>query len=133
MGFSTKLKAFREGRLKLEAVDCNRKAEGKFKDVEEKLVACIRLRAKAHTKDKTGLSWLFLKEKAAIHAEQLGCSDQFKASSGWLDNVLKRSGTVGINLHGEAMDMDPEKRIEIISKWKEEQFHPLVDKHNIPP
>ena len=47
--------------------------------------------------------------------------------------VLKRSCTAGIKLHGEAMEIDVEQRIATMNKWKEEQFHPLIEKFNVLP
>ena len=132
--FPKKLKAFKTGELKVEAVDFKRKAEGKFTEVAEKVIAYIKLHAKAYVKDKFGISWNLLKEKATGYAAKLGIQEkEFKASDGWLQGVLKHSGMTGIKLHGEAMEIDAEQRIAIINKWKEEEFHPLIEKHNVAP
>lgn len=132
--FSKKLKAFKNGELKVEAVDFKRKAEGRFKEIEDKVVAYMKLRAKAYVKDKCGLSWNLLKEKATGYAAKLGIPENdFKASDGWLEGVLKRSSMTGTKLHGEAMEMDAEQRIVALNKWKEEHFHPLIEEYNVLP
>ena len=104
VAFSTKLKAFKKGELKVEAVDFQRKREGKFPEVEGKIIDYLKLRAKSFAKDKLGVSFLFLKEKAMMFAQQLGV-EGFSASTGWLTNTLKRAGLVGVKLHGEGMDI----------------------------
>ena len=38
-----------------------------------------------------------------------------------------------IKLHGEAMEIDAEHCIATINKWKEDEFHPLIEKHNVAP
>ena len=121
--FQKKLKAFKEGTLKVKAVNFKRKSEGKFKEVEEKLIAHMKLRAKKFCKDELGLSWNFLLAKATGFAQTLGIEEgEFKASAGWLDKCLKRNGMVGIKLHGEAMEMPEQERRAIINKWKKEEF-----------
>ena len=117
----------------MEAVDFKRKPEVKFTEIEEKVIAHMKLRAKAYVKDECGISWNLLKEKATGHASKLGIQEKdFKAPDGWLQGVLKRSSMTGIQLHGEAMELDEEQHLSIINEWKEEQFHPLIDNHNVP-
>ena len=58
--------------------------------------------------------------------------ENFNASSGWLAKTLNRYDRVGINLHGEADDMDPEERQRVISEWKDKEFHPIIEKYDIP-
>jgi hypothetical protein len=103
-----------------------------FPDVEEKLVAYIDLRAKFYKRDKCGLSWDLLKIKARKFADDLGYKE-FRASNGWLRNTLKRHDKIGISLHGEADDVTLEDRLQVVDKWKMEEFHPLIDKYKVPP
>ena len=70
--FSKKLKAFKNGEIKVEAIDFKRKAEEKFTEIENKLIAYMKLRSKAYVKDKCEISWNVLKEKAMSYATKLG-------------------------------------------------------------
>jgi hypothetical protein len=65
-------------------------------------------------------------------AEDLGINN-FKALDGWLNRTLKRSGKVGISLHGEADDIVPEERYRIVEDWKTTTLHPLIEQHSVPP
>ena len=93
VAFSKKLKAFRNGDLKMEAVDFKRKAERKFIEIEDKLIAYMKLHSKAYVQNKCEISWNLLTEKATEYAAKLGIQEKdFKASDGWLQGVLKQSG-----------------------------------------
>ena len=59
--------------------------------------------------------------------------NEFCGSCGWIDNVMARNGIVGINLHGEASELDNDEQEKMMKEWKEKKFHPVIEKHNIPP
>ena len=134
VSFSKRLKAYKSGDLKVEAVDFVRKSEGKFTEVEEKIITYIKLRSASYHKDKLGLSFDFLKEKASKYAKEIGLDEgEFKASSGWLTRCLNRANLTGLKLHGEASEMPPEERKAIMDEWKSKEFHPLIEKFNVRP
>ena len=60
----------------MEAVDFKRKAGGKFTEVEEKVIAYNKLRARAYFKDKCEISWNFLNEKVTGYAVKLGIQEK---------------------------------------------------------
>ena len=65
------------------------------------------------------MSWSFLKENPRAYEldEESDKYQQFNASPGWISNLLKRHDMTGVNLHGEAEEMDKEKRIATMIKW----------------
>ena len=65
------------------------------------------------------MSWLFLQEKSRAYAldEESYEYQKFDASPGWISNLLKKHDVTGVNLHGEAEEIDEEKRIATMSKW----------------
>ena len=64
-------------------------------------------------RDKCGLSWALLHNKALLFAKQLVFGDEFKASNGWLTSVLKDANKKFVlALHGEGMGMSPEEQQE---------------------
>ena len=93
--FGRKLKEYDDGNL----VSSTRLRikKGEFEDVEKMLVKYIDLRAEKYKRDKCGLNWCSLTSKSLLYAKQCGYTDdEFKASSGWISNVLKRNDKVGI-------------------------------------
>eukprot|EP00968_Pinguiococcus_pyrenoidosus_P014369 scaffold1307_cov200-Pinguiococcus_pyrenoidosus.AAC.58 len=126
-----KLKLYDSGKLK--PGDQRKKArKPDFPLIEEKVIRYAQLRKKLYAKDKCGLSWQLLKAKAVSFADALGV-ESFKASNGWLNRVLKRAGLISIALHGEAMGMSEEDRLEKINAWKVELHQLLEEKDNISP
>jgi hypothetical protein len=103
------------------------------KSAARKVIACITLRARLCKRDKCGLSWALLTEKCLKFAAALGHSEEaFAASPQWLSNTLKKSQKMGINLHGEAADMDDAMRATIMGEWRK-SFHALIENHNLTP
>ena len=92
---------------------------GKYVNFELKLVRYINHQARLYKQDKCGLSWSFLQEKARVYVldEESDEYQQFDTSPGWISNLLKRNDMTGLNLHGEAKEIDEEKRIATMSKW----------------
>ena len=87
------VKAKKEGIL-TEANVTGRKKQrmGEFTEVEDYIVKYVALRQERFKIDKCGLSWLHLKYKCDEMAPKLlgeARAAEFKASAGWLNNVLK--------------------------------------------
>lgn len=78
----------------------------RFATIEQRLVDYIKRRAALYQRDKCGLSWLILKNKALQVAQEVMPDVSFNASAGWLQKVLIRNGFVGVTLHGEANEID---------------------------
>jgi Tc5 transposase DNA-binding domain/DDE superfamily endonuclease len=130
VSFCKKMKAFEEGKLK--PSDGFRKKPSQYPEVETKIIQYLDLRAGLYKRDKCGVSWELLRLKAIKFANELGIQN-FKASSGWLTLTMKRHNKIGIRLHGEADDLSPDIRIKIVETWKKDEFHPLIEKYNVPP
>ena len=74
-----------------------------------------------------GISWSMLKIKALKFADDIGLvDDKFKASAGWISNVLKRADKVGFNCHGEGNEISDHDANVLISTWKEEVLFPKI-------
>jgi len=106
--FNRALKKFRDGLLQND--DAKRIRTSLFDDVKEKLLQYIELRAQLYKRDKCGLSWALLKEKALYYAEQLG-HDNFRAGDYFIASVLKKGNKKCIALHGEGMEMSEEDKV----------------------
>ena len=129
--FSQKLKQHAKGKLRPSQM--KRIRMGKFEDVEKKLVHYMELRAAKYTQDKCGLGWHMLTVKSLEFAKSCGYTDEeFKGSAGWIARVLVRNGKVGINLHGEAMDMDDDEREAMMAEWRV-KFFALIEEHEVEP
>jgi hypothetical protein len=78
-----------------------RDKKGTYDEVADKLVRYLDLRMEKFKQDHLGISWSMLRNKAIKFAGDLGLDEgQFKASPGWISNVLKRANKVGFNCHG---------------------------------
>jgi hypothetical protein len=67
---------------------------GKFDDVGKKLIAYVELCARLYHKDKCGLSWALMQQKAIKFGADMGYSEEeFTASHGWIANTLKKVKT----------------------------------------
>ena len=101
---------------------------GKFSEVEEKLLNYIDLRSTLYSRDKCGLSWTIIQEKALKFAEELGV-EGFMASPGWVLNALNRGGKISVALHGEGMEMSVEERGKLMTPWKQEPVELIAEKN----
>jgi hypothetical protein len=90
--------------------DAKRIRTSPFDDVKEKLLQYIELRAQLYKRDKCGLSWALLREKALYYAEQLG-HDDFMAGDYFIASVLQKGNKKCIALHGEGMEMSEEDKV----------------------
>lgn len=120
--FQRKLKAYKEGKLS-DSNDQKRNRSGTYLQVDEQLLRYIELRSQLYIRDKCGLTYLYLKDKALQFASHLGHNDSFKASNGWLSNVVRRGKKISIALHGEGMDMSPEMKAEKSKKLLSNLMH----------
>lgn len=138
--FSRWLKQYKAGALntdKLLATQTKRQRKTEFDDVEAKLIEYINLRADkfllSHDKrQKIGLGYIILIDKAHLFAKQLGYSEEaFKGSPGWISSTLKRHNKVGVNLQGEAGEKTDEQA-EMLMRHFRDELQALMDKHNVP-
>ncbi len=130
--FGKKWRLYCKGELRSSSV-LKRFKTSHFEDVEEKVVDYLELRARLYRQDKCGLSSDIIREKAMAIAANLGYAEgDFKASQGWISNVLRRHNKIGSNLHGEAGDMKESERIEIMSAWKT-RTHQIIEDEGILP
>ncbi len=113
--FQRKMKAFHAGTLM--GGDRKRDRVGAYLPVEEKLLKYIELRSQLFVRDKCGLSYLYLQEKARHFAKQLGFDETFKASNGWISNVLRRGNKKSVALHDEGTEMSPEMQVQNKTKF----------------
>ena len=127
--FGQYLVKFDKGTLK--PVDVKRTRVRKYGEIEKKLILYIELQEKYYKRDKCGLSWLLLSKKSQEFATSLGITD-FKASAGWIQKCLRRANKVSINLHGEAFDLDEDKRKETMIKWCRD-FHKTLEEKEVGP
>lgn len=105
-----------------------------FLAVENEIVSYLDKRYRLMFRDKVGMSRGYLQEKAKELAEKLLTAEEysdFKASSGWLTNVLKRNQFVGMNLHGEANECNPQESDALMKVFRKE-LSELMEKNNIP-
>jgi len=88
--FGRKLTEYDKGRLSSSMKKRIKKNE--FEDVERMLVEYINRHAKKNNGEKCGLNWSVLASQSRLYATECGYTDDdFKASSGWIDNVLRRN------------------------------------------
>jgi len=131
--FNRALKKFRAGELNNN--DSKRNRTSIYDDVKNRLIQYIELRSRLYTRDKCGLSWNLLKEKAMAFAEQLGHDTQtFRASDNFIASVLRKGNKKLVKLHGEGMDMSEEdqarNRSNFLAKLRQkmEQFDITIDR-----
>ncbi len=68
--FNRALKKFKDGSLNNDVK--KREKASPYEDIRAKLIEYIELRECLYKRDKCGLSWVLLKQKALVFAEQLG-------------------------------------------------------------
>ena len=79
-----------------------------FQKMEGRIVKFITAREILYVKDKLGLNWAYMKERALEFTKSVDGEDGLKAPSWWAFNVLKRSVIVGVNAHGYAREKSDE-------------------------
>ena len=128
--FGRKLKLFDVGMLK--SGNLKRQRLRKFEDVARLLSSYLDLRERKYVVDKCGVSWVHLANRSRQFAYRLGYNDEsFKASPGWLSNVIRNSGKVSKSVHGEANEMSREEREAVMHPWRI-KFHGIIEDKNIP-
>jgi len=111
--FSRAWNQYIKGELK--DVELKRAVNSRTEAVKLKLIEYVELRAKLYVRDKCGLNWIVLKEKALQYAEEEGIG-RFNASAGWLDSTLKKHKKIGVSLHGEGMELTPEEQAKALAQ-----------------
>jgi transposase-like protein len=130
-------KNYKEGKydnLNSFTASSTRKKTFRYGVVEDHLVQYIKTRRQLFTQDKLGLSWLVLKDTAIKYASIYLTNEidkqDFSASSGWLNDVLKRNELIGVKLHGEAAEKSAEEvaqaQLELNARIED-----ICAKHNI--
>ena len=118
---------------KLSVVNANKRlCLGACPKTEELLVRYLETRQRLCARDKLGLDWSHVTKKAVEHNERVEDDPGFKSSPGWIYNMMKRHGIVGINVHGESGEMEDSKFQEVIDEWKPDFFRMVWNK-KIPP
>jgi len=91
--------------------DAKQSRASPYEDVKEKLLKYVELQAQLYKRDKCGLSWALLKQKALFYAKQLGHDlNSFKASKYFISSVLKKGNKKCLALHDEGMEMSKEDK-----------------------
>ena len=134
--FNRWVKAKKEGILTEANVNGRKKQRmGEFTEVEDYIVKYVALRQERFKIDKCGLSWLHLKHKCDEMVPKLlgeARAAEFKASAGWLNNVLKkRHNILYQRLHGEGNEMSEEEAGEKMKKFMEE-LEECCDDNDVP-
>ena len=107
--FNRALKKFKDGSLNND--DKKREKASPYGDIRAKLIEYIELRERLYKRDKCGLSWALLKQKALVFAEQLGHGGAFKAGDSFIQGALNAGNKRGVVLHGEGMEMTLEEQL----------------------
>jgi hypothetical protein len=104
-----------------------------FQDVEQKVIQYLELPpVRLYLRDKCGVSSALIHEKALVIVVNLGYAEgEFKASQGWISNLLHQHNKIGSNLHGEAGDMDESGRMETMLAWKSKTHQIIEDEQGI--
>jgi hypothetical protein len=105
-----------------------------YEPVENLLVNYIQLRKKLLSRDKIGLSVETLQQKAIEFAAKIlspEASKGFRASRGFIWNLLNRHELVGVSLHGEKNEVSEEEAEDLMRPFRVE-LEELVSKYSIP-
>ena len=120
VGFSRMLKDYESGKLTHDNtadMNCRRRRQGEYPLVEKILLSYVDLRAGNIHSEKWGTSWAFLRELSSEIAKKVGITD-FKASNGWLSNVLKRGKKKFIEFQGEEDALSSDDAVNMIKLLK---------------
>jgi len=97
--FLRKLRDYESG--KLQPTCQKRYTPGQFPEVEQKVVNYVKRRLQRHQREKLGLTWAGLCQLAKDFAAELMPThpkyQHFNASSGWMQNLLRRNGISNVN------------------------------------
>jgi DDE superfamily endonuclease/Tc5 transposase DNA-binding domain len=106
----------------------------KYANVNAKIIEYIDLRRRLYQRDKCGVSYMLLKEKALDIASKVldeELKSQFTASNGWLHYLLKRSGYLKVNLHGEGGEVNVEEAEQQMKVFRK-KLGDHMEEHGIP-
>ena len=111
-----------------------KRRKGEFVELEEYLVKYVKFRQERFKFDRCGMSWQHLLLKSQEKAVELLGSDRaatFKASPGWLNNVLKkRNNILHVKLHGEGDEISEEKAAALMNSFMK-TLNNLCDENRI--
>ena len=95
--FSKNLKLYDAGTL--QPTSAKRQKEPKFPEVEKKVVQYVKLRLQRHKREKLGVTWAGLTQMAKKFAAEEPDPKyrNFSASSGWMQNLMRRNGIANVN------------------------------------
>jgi len=130
--FTRNLQKFKDGTLINQ--DRKRNKLSPYEDVRARLLEYIQIRERLYIRDKCGLSWALLKQKALDFAKQLGHGETFKAGDSFIQNALIAGNKKSIALHGEGMEMSLEDQQERHSSFMSlmrstmEEHHVTLDR-----
>jgi len=105
-----------------------------YPEVEDKLVQYIELRKSLYSRDKCGLSWQVLKDRATKIAKEILPPNRFNslsASNGWITATLNRHRLIGVRLHGEASEMSVEMAEQTMHSFRVD-LQSKMDAYNVP-
>jgi len=93
--------------------------------VERALVEFLELLEQADVSAPKTTTWSLLQARAQKKAEALVKAGRaeykdFKASKGWLSDVMTRAGIKRIQLHGSGGDVDPETSKQAMEKFRQQ-------------
>jgi hypothetical protein len=114
---------------KVENQDRQKLKCGEFDEIEVRLVEYLKFRKERFSKDKCGMTYELMRDKAFDIADvlktegQLSIQDRekFKASNGWIHNVLTRHNLIDVIAHGEKGDIDEADAALKMSAFKDER------------
>jgi transposase-like protein len=105
-----------------------------YHEVEDKLVKYIELRRERYSEDRCGLSFQYLQCKALQFAQSIYDGEKlakFKASPGFISNLLKRNELVSLKLRGEAGEVSHEEAEANMTAFRANLLKD-ISKYNIP-
>mmetsp|Transcript_839 Transcript_839/g.1413 ORF Transcript_839/g.1413 Transcript_839/m.1413 type:complete len:195 (-) Transcript_839:158-742(-) len=120
------------GYANIGAHDAKRQKKSPYFEVEQRLVEFLKLRREQYSPDNLGISYLLLQEKCLQFANFLpeDIRSDFKASPGYISNVLKRNGFGGVNLNCEGGKVNDEEAVA--NQGNNSEFNELIEKNDAP-